>query len=145
MILTLTLIGVFGRLLPFASQHQVRLIRVNQRDYPPSSLYTASEIEDFTSTDKDAQAQGLAKRGAEVANLLVHLIDTLKIPPVTIGNGGKAVGGISVLGWSMGAHLPLALLSNASALPAEVQQQLQRYLRSAILYGMFLFLLIYRF
>ncbi|KAK7681675.1 hypothetical protein QCA50_015409 [Cerrena zonata] len=124
--------GIFAKLLPFAARHHVRLIRVNQRDYPPSSLFTPLELEEFNSTDKNAQARCLANRGTEVANLLVHLIDTLKLPPISANNDAKAVGGISVLGWSMGTHLPFALLSNASALLPQIQQQLQHYLRSAV-------------
>lgn len=126
---------IFSKLVPFASQYRLRLIRVNQRDYPPSSLFTTSEIEEFTSTDKATQARSVLKRGVEIANLLVYLIDTLKPPPISFKDDEK-LGGISVLGWSMGAHLPIALLGTASTLPDQVQQRLQSYLRSTILFGM---------
>lgn len=128
----MTSLGIFAKLLPFAAQYRLRLIRVNQRDYPPSSLFTISELSEFSSPNKDTQVQSLRKRGVEMANLLVSLIDTLKLPPISSNNGA---GGISVLGWSMGVHLPIALLSSASALSQEVQQQLELYLRSIVLFG----------
>lgn len=129
------ILDIFSKLLPFAAQYRLRLIRVNQRDYPPSTLFTPSEIEEFVSTDKDTQYQGLAKRGAEIANLLIYLINNLKLPPTSTGINAEIAGGVCVLGWSLGSHLPLALLSNASALPREIQLQLQRYLRSTVLFG----------
>ena len=94
-----------------------------------------SEIEDYTSTDKKAQARGLRKLGIEVANLLVYLIDTLELPQAPTPGTSKINGGISVLGWSLGAHLPIALLSSASSLPSNIQEILGKYLRSAVLFG----------
>lgn len=115
---------------------------MNQRDYHPSSLFTTSEIEEFTSTDKVTQSLGVRKRGVEIANLLVHLIDTLNLPPISVG-GDEKLGGISVLGWSMGAHLPIALLGSASTLSDQVQQRLQSYLRSTILFGTILYICLF--
>lgn len=123
---------IFKKLVPLAIPPRLRLIRVNQRDYPPSSLFTTTELEEFRSTDKEVQARGLRKRGIEIANLLVHLIDTLELPPIA---EDKTSGGVSVLGWSMGAHLPIALLGSAPDLSQHVQDHLRPYIRSTILFG----------
>ena len=64
---------------------------------------------------------------------MVYLVDTLKLPPKA---SEGAEGGISVLGWSLGAHLPIGLLSSASSLSIQVQERLHGYLRSVVLLGM---------
>ena len=127
---------VFKKIVPLAHHHNLRIIRVSNHDYPPSSLFTPSELGDFASPDLKTQAGVLGKLGIEIASLLVYLVDTLKLPPISVSWDSTVVGGISVLGWSLGAYFPVALLGSASALPKGDQELLGKYLRSAILYGM---------
>lgn len=127
--------GTFSKLLPLAPSSNIRLVVVSRRDYasyeigsPGSTPHTEAEIEDI----KAGRGIHLQRLGLEVANFILWFTKTYKIP--TISDDGKS-GGVSVMGWSIGAVSPLALLAHADVIPKESKQQLASYFRQVILYG----------
>jgi len=112
------------------------LVIVTRRDYdshdavdsPGSTPHTDDELADVQA----GRGIFLQRLGLEVANFLLWFAETHKIP--TISDDGKS-GGISVMGWSLGAVSPLALLGHPDVIPKESKQQLASYFRRVILYS----------
>jgi hypothetical protein len=116
------------------------LVIVTRRDYgshdivdsPGSTPHTEDELEDI----KAGRGIFLQRLGLEVANFLLWFAETHKVPMIS---DDKKSGGISVMGWSLGAVSPLALLGHPDVIPKESKQQLALYLRQALLYSAFVF------
>ena len=135
-VLTLTLVilqAKFMRLVPLAAARRVRLIRVNMRDYPGSSMFSEKELEAFRG-DQEAQGAAVAKLGREIVALLEHIIKQLSLSPVSI-EGGKRTGGVAVMAWSYGNVVTMSMLAHAGQLPSQTQDVLNRYVRTVVLYG----------
>jgi len=101
------------------------LVFVTRRDYgshdvvdsPGSTPHTDDELEDI----KAGRGIFLQRLGLEVANFLLWFAETHKIPMIS---DDRKSGGISVMGWSLGAVS---------------RQQLALYFRQGILYSAFIF------
>ena len=76
----------------------------------------------------------LQQRGAELARFLAWFIDNEKIPPRS-DEAGRASGGISLLGWSLGNVTTLSTLAFSSTLDPELMKKLEPYLRKVIIFG----------
>ena len=109
----------------------MRLVRLNMREYPGSTLYSDEELA-LLGGSHDEQTLALQARGLELAAFLRGFIESERIPPRSPDNRG---GGISVLGWSGGNHLTLGMFAHADALSEETRMLLDGYLRTLILYG----------
>lgn len=120
--------GSFDKLNPIAYASNVRLILVNRRGYAGSSTYTNEELNDLKA-DRQVCLEGIA---AEIARFLAWLIEQEGIPRVS--EDGKN-GGLSVMGWSMGAAAALAVLGQPNAISKEVYDRLEPSFRQVILYG----------
>lgn len=120
--------GSFDKLNPNAYASNVRLILVNRRGYAGSSTYTNEELNDLKA-DRQVCLEGIA---AEIARFLAWLIEQEGIPRVS--EDGKN-GGLSVMGWSMGAADALAVLGQPNVISKEVYDRLEPSFRQVILYG----------
>jgi len=78
--------------------------------------------------DRDAQ---IAARGHEIASFVDAFIQKFKLPPLS--DDGK-IGGVALLGWSVGGAFPVAAVASSSTLPTDVQARLSSYVRSLIVY-----------
>ncbi|KAL4244273.1 hypothetical protein ABKN59_010392 [Abortiporus biennis] len=88
--------GIFQHLLPHAETHSLRIVRLNQRDYAGSSLYTPNDIS-LLESGPESQLQFLKDRGKEYAAFLKWFIESEHIPLFEDGKGG-----IAVMSWSSG-------------------------------------------
>ncbi|KAI0079434.1 hypothetical protein K474DRAFT_656021 [Panus rudis PR-1116 ss-1] len=123
---------IFKRILPYATQNNLRIVRLNMRDYPGSSPYTPEEYALMTSKNVEDQRNFVKQLGEEVANFLEWFIQTKNISHIVEGvEGAKATGGIALATWSMSSYLSLSLLAYADA---QARPLLERYLRKIILY-----------
>lgn len=122
---------IYRRILKHATNHDLRLVAVNLRDYPGSSRFTASELDPLGKSDKESQALLYKARGHELASFLIWFIRNEKIPPL-ITEEGKATGGLSLLSWSWGTTMTISMLAHAESLPLEFQELLDKYWRSHI-------------
>lgn len=132
--LTIEPIVVFRRLLPYAEKHNLRIVRLNWRDYPNSTPYSSEEMDVIRNGDETAKSVFMREQGHQLAQFLLHLAQTEGIPKVS-EVGGTVTGGMSVLGWSMGNMWTLSLLGNARSLPDSTREILGQYLRTVVLYG----------
>jgi hypothetical protein len=125
---------VFRPLFPHASSKRLRIIYVNQREYPGSSPLNERELANLSSNDPERQSASVRDQALELATFIARFIETEHIPaPKCID--GKTVGGISILGWSQGNVLLFGLLAHASALDSHTNSLLERYMRTPIVYG----------
>lgn len=124
----LDIAAVFKQILPFATSKSVRMVCLNRRDYPGTTLYSSFELKALSEGD----ANELEARGVELALFLDALIDILSLPgPSVEGNEG----GLAIMGWSMGNLFTLAMVASVSSLQSQVQTRLQSYLRKLIVFG----------
>ncbi|KAJ8501745.1 hypothetical protein ONZ45_g12034 [Pleurotus djamor] len=82
----------FDALHDLAHRHGLRLVIINRRHYPGSSLYAPEELTEMADGEK-----AFARLASNIAMFLVTFIKANHIPPVKDNRGGLAV-----LGWSIG-------------------------------------------
>ena len=145
-------IDIFHRLLPIAAASHVRLVTLNRRGYsgstplteketePDSRLVTSGEDVTPSTTTRsnrvisDHYTTFLQQRSAELARFLAWYIDQEQIP-LRSGNAGRASGGISLLGWSLGSVPTLSMLAFANTLDPGLVKKLEPYLRKVVVFG----------
>ncbi|TFK38971.1 hypothetical protein BDQ12DRAFT_698364 [Crucibulum laeve] len=101
---------VFKRVQVMASRRVVRIVALNRRKYPGSTPFTAEEL-----AVKDAW---LADRGHEIATFTDIFSRENSLP--RISDGGE-MGGIILLGWSVGVGEANAAIAYAESLPDAVR------------------------
>lgn len=122
-------------MFPYASRYGLRIITMNLRDYRGSSPYTPEEHALMTSPDVNDQAAAVRQHGREAADFLIYVCNTKGIPPVSVSEGGRKVGGIGLVTWSLGSITTISILGDPSTLDEGRRQILTGYMRKAILYG----------
>jgi hypothetical protein len=86
----------------------------------------------------------MQQRGAEIARFLVWFIENQQIPPRSNHNtDGRASGGISLLGWSLGNATTLSMLAFANTYDPGLMKKLEPYLRKVVIFGKLLWSAIY--
>lgn len=128
-------IATFKPTFAYAAEHNLRLITLNLRGYRGSSPFDANDRAAFTCQNKDDHANALLKQAREIATFLVHIIKTNGLPPPTTNSEGRTTGGLVLLTWSAANALLLSFLANVTLFNAEVRSLLERYLRSAVIFG----------
>lgn len=129
-------LAIFRQMIPFATHNNLRLVLINCRDYPGSTLYSATELEALSSTDPEKQALSLQARGLEFIEFIRQFIETENIPPlVKNSDGTNRSGGFSLLGWSSGNCQTIPVLAHADLAPENTKKLFDLYFRSYIAYG----------
>lgn len=126
-------------MVPYAREKNIRIVRPNLRDSRGSTPFSQPELDVLRSGDKDAQKEFLIQRTTEVAKFLRWFIEKEKIPKISESQG-RRVGGISIANWSASGCLATSLLGFGASLPSSTREFLGDYLRSVILYGMYILL-----
>ncbi|EKM50157.1 uncharacterized protein PHACADRAFT_264726 [Phanerochaete carnosa HHB-10118-sp] len=124
--------AIFQKLVPHAASNDLRLVRVNLRDYPGSTKFSEEELDVIKSGEPEKQAGAMKAQGQQLAAFLRHFATTYDIPP-TAQADGKLVGGMALLTWSMSNNLATSLLAHAASLSAETREVLSNYLRTILL------------
>lgn len=127
--------ATFTPLLAHAAAHNLRLVTVNQRDYPGSSPLNELELANVLSSEPERQVAVLRDWGLEFATFVARFIEKENIPAPRCVNGDKTVGGISIMGWSQGVAPLLAILANIDAMNASTSAVLEQYLRTVFIHG----------
>ncbi|KAL7280203.1 hypothetical protein ACG7TL_006622 [Trametes sanguinea] len=133
--------AVYRPTLPFAAEHNLRLVLLNLRGYPGSTDYSPADLDKLRDSNPESQEQAMAERGLEIAEFLRWYIDTEAIPPITLTPEGISTGGISLLSWSGGNWFTVAMFGNAGKIPESTRKLLKTYLRSFVMFGKILQLL----
>lgn len=130
------ILAIYRRMVPFAAYNNLRLVLINCRDYPGSTLYSATELEALSSTDPEKQALSLQARGLEFIEFIRHFVESENIPPlVRNSDGASQSGGFSLLGWSSGNCQTIPVLAHADLAPEHTRKLFDLYFRSYIAYG----------
>ncbi|KAI0773416.1 hypothetical protein BC629DRAFT_1595179 [Irpex lacteus] len=125
--------GSFRLLFPHALARNIRLVLINQRDYPGSSRLSETEMANLWSAENDRQAMAVRAQGIELATFIARFIENENLPAPAI-DGETKVGGVSLVTWSQGNGILMALLANIALLDAETNALLERYMRTAFVY-----------
>lgn len=131
--------GIFEPMIPYAAQHNLRLILLDSRDNGGSTPYTADELALLRSTSKEDQEHFLKDLVLEYARFLEWFIEHEKPIPLKENADGKRTGGVSLVFWSGGNGMGIGFFAYANLLPQRTREVLEKYLRSYILYGMRVF------
>ncbi|KAI0079932.1 hypothetical protein K474DRAFT_431586 [Panus rudis PR-1116 ss-1] len=126
--------ATFRPLLPYAAQNNLRVITLNQRDFPGSTPIRRDEIEALESSDPHSQSRVLQSLAHQIAQFLVHLVDQYGIPPIQRSRDGKTQGGISLIAWSQGTNMLFSFLAHLKSLPESAKKVVSTHLRSAGFY-----------
>ncbi|KAI9570776.1 hypothetical protein HD554DRAFT_312109 [Boletus coccyginus] len=118
--------AVFEKLLPLAHAHNLRIVSVYRRGYPPSSGFHNDEL---AGIGLDA-GPFLRAQGAEIATFLVNFAMVQGIPLADPDPNDPNVSGIVLIGWSLGGAHVLALLACLDELQADTQLTLRKYVIS---------------
>ncbi|OCH85431.1 hypothetical protein OBBRIDRAFT_784860 [Obba rivulosa] len=124
---------IFTPMFPYAHKYGVRLIAINQRDYPGSTPYTDEEIADLHSEDPEAQARMIRDRGIELSEFLLWLIKEGMVNKKVETPSGTA-GGMTFLAWSSGNIMGFTFFAHLDELPKDSQDLLAEYLRAVVIY-----------
>ncbi|KIJ52567.1 hypothetical protein M422DRAFT_156437 [Sphaerobolus stellatus SS14] len=138
---------IFHRLIPIATASHIRLLLVNRRGYSGSTPFKTEETAAFDPSliNEDGNSPPssrviaqhytsfLQQRGAEIARFLAKFIDTEKIPAKS-EEEGRAVGGISLMGWSLGNVISLSMLAFANTYDPGLMKKLEPYLKKIVIY-----------
>ncbi|KAF8843471.1 hypothetical protein BDN67DRAFT_1008892 [Paxillus ammoniavirescens] len=118
--------SVFRSLFPFAGDANYRIVGLYRRGYPPT---TAWKETDPNPLDKDQQEEYLRQEALQLAGFLSKFATSQAIPKI---NEEQKIGGIVVLGWSLGASYLHSLLAYLDALPADQLKDLETYLYAVV-------------
>ena len=123
-------------MIPYAACNNLRLVLINCRDYPGSTLYSAAELEALSSKDPEKQALSLQARGREFTEFIRRFVESENIPPfVKTPDGSSVSGGFSLFGWSSGNCQTIPVLAHADLAPENTKTLFDLYFRSYIAYG----------
>ena len=126
--------AVFEKLLPRAHAHNLRIVSIYRRGYPPSSGFCDDELAGIGFQKKHAEPF-LRAQGAEIATFLVNFAVAQDIPLADPDPNNPNVGGIVLIGWSLGGIHVLALLAYLDELPEDTQLTLTQYLHTVLSHG----------
>ncbi|KAG7087844.1 hypothetical protein E1B28_013782 [Marasmius oreades] len=111
----------------FAHPLNLRTVVWNRRNYPGSTRYTESELEDLNQGRKIF----MDRIGGQVGEFLERFIENENIPKAT---GDRKAGGIAIMGWSMGTASALAIFSDSTLVSPESYSKLEPYVKDCVLY-----------
>ncbi|KAI8978850.1 alpha/beta-hydrolase [Trametes punicea] len=127
--------AVYRPTIPFAAEHNLRLVLLNMRGYPGSTDYSRDELDELRKPSAESSKKVMAARGVELAAFIRWFIEKEEIPPIQKRAAGHGhVGGLSLLSWSGGNSHTVALFANLDKISGETQDLLEKYLRSFIMY-----------
>ncbi|THV03734.1 hypothetical protein K435DRAFT_817155 [Dendrothele bispora CBS 962.96] len=117
----------FVRLHEYSHANNLRTVIWNRRDYPGSTKYSDTELEDYANGRKVF----LDRLALQLADFLKQFIETENIPPIT---SDRKSGGFAIMGWSMGTATAMPLFSDRALFSLEQYSLLEKYVKDLILY-----------
>jgi len=125
--------AVFEKLLPLAHAHNFRIVSVYRCGHLPSSGFRGDDLAGIGTRKKIEDAEPfLRAQDAEIAMFLVNLATAQGIPLADPDLSNSNVGGIVLIGWSLGGIHALALLAYLDELPVDTQLTLRKYLHTVL-------------
>ncbi|KAJ3777395.1 hypothetical protein FB446DRAFT_718010 [Lentinula raphanica] len=129
--------AVFKRLLSRSKEHNIRMIALNRRGYAGSTPYTPQELSMFENEQahsNEGKRRFLEDRGVEILRFTDECIQRFDLPSIS-DHEGKQVGGVAILGWSLGIAFTLAAIGNVDSdyISDKTRGRLSTHLRAHIL------------
>ncbi|KZV75124.1 hypothetical protein PENSPDRAFT_600428 [Peniophora sp. CONT] len=122
--------GIFNQMMPFAAEHNVRLVALNRRDYPETTPYSSEELAALSSTDNVVRERVLRETGLQFGAFLAWFIGTHSTPPIKESLNGQHEGGIAFVAWSLGHTSAAPLIARPDLLPEDQRSLLDTHLRA---------------
>lgn len=131
--------AIFKRLISLSTNYNIRIVALNRRGYAGSTPYTSFEksiFSDEQAHSNEAKHQFLEQRGVEILRFIDAFIQQFNLPAISRSEG-KQVGGVALLGWSLGIVFTLAAIANVDSklISDETRERLGTHLRTHILLG----------
>jgi len=124
--------GIFSRIVALAPQRGLRLICLNRRDFPGSTPYGVEEIAPIQNgADPESFKQFRAARGHEIGRFICGVIEQEHLPSVHHKPDG-IVGGVALMGWSLGNSFGIATLAHMGTMRPELSALLQEYIHTYV-------------
>ncbi|KAF9528296.1 Alpha/Beta hydrolase protein [Crepidotus variabilis] len=124
----------FERLHERATTFNLRTIAFQRPDYPGSTPFTDNEIAEI----REGNEKYLANAQKMMVDFIRYVVKTLEIPVISnlgsVQKGEGISGGLVLVGWSLGAYIPLSVLADPKVVNPEMHGVLEKYLRSVIVY-----------
>ncbi|KAF8549454.1 hypothetical protein OG21DRAFT_1515173 [Imleria badia] len=123
--------GILEKLLPLAHAHNLRIVSINRRGYPPSSGFQDVELVGIGMGKKIEEAEPFFRaQGTEIATFLAQFATAEGIPPSDPNN--PTSGGVVLIGWSLAGRHVLAVLAYFDTFPEDTQSTLRKYLHTIL-------------
>lgn len=126
--------GVFEPLFHVASKHNFRIVSLHRRDYPPTTPLKESE-RTLLAQGPEGQSRFLLGQGVGIAKFIEEFILRNNVPPA---DTQTTVGGVVLVGWSLGSVIVHAMISHLDSLPAQSRNHLEKYMHTVIIHGTFI-------
>ncbi|VDB85343.1 unnamed protein product [Peniophora sp. CBMAI 1063] len=121
--------GIFGQMMAFAAENNVRLVALNRRDYPQTTPYSGEELTALNNDDNGIREDALRATGLQYGAFLAWFISTHNLPPRTETPTGNCEGGIALVAWSLGHTSACPLIACPDLLPGDQRDLLDTHLR----------------
>ncbi len=118
----------FEHLLPLAHKSNFRLVIPQRKDYSGSSKYTDAEVAVLNENPRVF----FENAGLTLARFVDHIIQNTKVYKPS---EDRSKGGISIVGWSLGATHAMAMFAERIQLDDSTYSTIEPYVNSLVLYG----------
>lgn len=122
-------------MIPFASQHNSRLVLVNRRDYPGSVPFTDEERERLRASERP-DVEGLEALSILLSYSQDRAIEFHDMLRSFVSTQGLSEKSVVVICWSFGSAWLTQFLAHVPSLPTE-QPQLHKYIKRVVWLGEF--------
>ncbi|KAF9063853.1 Alpha/Beta hydrolase protein [Rhodocollybia butyracea] len=120
--------AIFKHLLPLKNEFNLRIVALNRRGFAGSTQFFTWDEEALAAISEETKSEFHALRGVEILRFIDGFIQHECCD-------GKSIGGIMLVGWSLGSTFSLAAIANvdSSLLSDETRDRLASYLRAHVL------------
>ncbi|KZT65133.1 hypothetical protein DAEQUDRAFT_697601 [Daedalea quercina L-15889] len=126
--------STFRPMFVHATDHNMRIVAVNMRDYRGSTPFSSSDLEQLGSMELDKQRSMIQARGSEIAAFLLWFVRKEDVPHRLHKPDDGRSGGVALLAWSWGNSMTMSFLAQAKSLPEEDRRLLGDNLTAFIIY-----------
>ncbi|KAI0092161.1 hypothetical protein BDY19DRAFT_990897 [Irpex rosettiformis] len=126
--------AIFRVLFPYAAAHNLRLIAINQREYPGSSPLSEAQLALFHSTDEEDQESVVVDCSRDLAHFVAWVVKHEHTPAPGKTASGKKTGGIGMWGWSAGCATLFGMLANLHSFDEALRNTLEENVTTLVIY-----------
>jgi hypothetical protein len=118
----------FERMHDAGLKRNIRTVIINRPEYAGSTKYTDEQIREAA----EGQKVFLDRFQLQLAHFLQFMVSELRVPRF---NKSQKIGGIAIMGWSLGVLYQLSLLADPAVIPRDVYNAIEPEITNMIIYG----------